>query len=267
MCSSRSSGKSTLHLLAARAQEAAASDRKSVVLKRIDCKPYAHLFGMKRAFVRNGTDHPADWFVLIGGLSGESGVQRPRMPRLVSIIGAEVPTADISSQLEAQIPRLRRYAHVLCRNPEDADELVQDCLYRALCKSRLFQPGSNLRAWLFTILHNLYVNSVRRDTRDNIKVPLDDVEPLLTERPAQGGGLTLRDLDRAMTRLSEEQRQVLLLVGLEVMSYDEVASILALPVGTVRSRLSRGREELRHMLDGEAPRPRHRDKRAGPRTR
>lgn len=163
---------------------------------------------------------------------------------------------DISSQLEAQIPRLRRYARVLCRDPERADELVQDCLYRALRKSHLFEPGSNLRAWLFTILHNLYVNSVRRSARENIKVPLEDVEPVLMDRPAQGGGLTLRDLGRAMTRLSEEQRQVLLLVGLEGMSYDEVASILDLPVGTVRSRLSRGREELRHMLDGEAPRPR-----------
>ncbi|HEV2547416.1 MAG TPA: RNA polymerase sigma factor [Stellaceae bacterium] len=160
--------------------------------------------------------------------------------------------------LAAQIPRLRRYARVLCRDPERADELVQDCLYRAIRKAHLFQPGSNLRAWLFTILHNLYVNAVRRGARESINVPLEDVEPVLMERPAQGGGLTLRDLGRAMTTLREEQRQVLLLVGLEGMSYDEVASILGVPVGTVRSRLSRGREELRHMLDGEAPLPRSR---------
>jgi len=159
---------------------------------------------------------------------------------------------DFGSKLEPQIPRLRRYARVLCHDPERADELVQDCLYRAIRKAHLFQPGSNLRAWLFTILHNLYVNSVRRSTRESINVPLEDVEPVLVERPAQGGGLTLRDLGRAMTRLTEEQRQVLLLVGLEGMSYDEVASILGLPVGTVRSRLSRGREELRRMLNGEA---------------
>jgi RNA polymerase sigma-70 factor, ECF subfamily len=163
---------------------------------------------------------------------------------------------DFGSKLETQIPRLRRYARVLCRDPDRADELVQDCLYRAIRKSHLFQPDSNLRAWLFTILHNLYVNSVRRGARESINVPLEDVESVLMERPAQGGGLTLRDLGRAMTRLTEEQRQVLLLVGLEGMSYDEVASILGVPVGTVRSRLSRGREELRHMLDGEVLRPR-----------
>jgi RNA polymerase sigma-70 factor, ECF subfamily len=167
----------------------------------------------------------------------------------------EAAVEDFGSKLEPQIPRLRRYARVLCRDPERADELVQDCLYRAIRKAHLFQPGSNLRAWLFTILHNLYVNSVRRGTRESINVPLEDVEPVLVERPAQGGGLTLRDLGRAMTRLTEEQRQVLLLVGLEGMSYDEVASILGLPVGTVRSRLSRGREELRRMLDGEMLRP------------
>jgi RNA polymerase sigma-70 factor, ECF subfamily len=178
------------------------------------------------------------------------------MPRSPSIIGTEAAVEDFGSQLETQIPRLRRYARVLCRDAERADELVQDCLYRAIRKSHLFQPGSNLRAWLFTILHNLYVNSVRRGTRESINVPLEDVEPVLMERPAQGSGLTLRDLGRAMTRLAEEQRQVLLLVGLEGMSYDEVASILGVPVGTVRSRLSRGREELRRMLDGEAPRPR-----------
>jgi RNA polymerase sigma-70 factor, ECF subfamily len=186
------------------------------------------------------------------------GIRRPAAENAASssIVRAETAMEDISSQLEVQIPRLRRYARVLCRDPERADELVQDCLYRALRKSHLFQPGSNLRAWLFTILHNLYVNSVRRGTRESVNVPLEDVEPVLMERPAQGGGLTLRDLDRAMTRLSEEQRQVLLLVGLEGMSYDEVASILGVPVGTVRSRLSRGREELHRMLDGEAPRPR-----------
>jgi RNA polymerase sigma-70 factor, ECF subfamily len=178
------------------------------------------------------------------------------MPRSRSIIGPEAMVEDFGNRLETQIPRLRRYARVLCRDPERADELVQDCLYRAIRKSHLFQPDSNLRAWLFTILHNLYVNSVRRGARESINVPLEDVEPVLMERPAQGGGLTLRDLGRAMTRLTEEQRQVLLLVGLEGMSYDEVAGILGVPVGTVRSRLSRGREELRHMLDGEAPRPR-----------
>jgi RNA polymerase sigma-70 factor, ECF subfamily len=165
---------------------------------------------------------------------------------------------DFGRLLEEQIPRLRRYARVLCHDPERADDLVQDTLCRALGKRHLFVPGSNMRAWLFTILHNLYVNSVRRGMREGRDVPIEDVEPILTEPPPQGGGLTLRDLDRAMDQLSEEQRQAILLVGLESMSYDEVASILDVPVGTVRSRLSRGRDELRQMLDGGAPRPHRR---------
>jgi RNA polymerase sigma-70 factor, ECF subfamily len=163
---------------------------------------------------------------------------------------------NFGSLLEEQIPRLRRYARVLCRDPERADDLVQDCLCRALRKRDLFVPGSNLRAWLFTIMHNLYVNSVRRGTRERDNVAIEQVESVLTEPPSQGGGLTLRDLERAMSHLSEEQQQIIVLVTLESMRYDEVANILDLPVGTVRSRLSRGREELRQMLDRGAPRPR-----------
>lgn len=162
---------------------------------------------------------------------------------------------DFASSLEPQIPRLRRYAHVLCRDRSKADDLVQDCLCRALTKGHLFQPGTNLRAWLFTIMHHLHVNAVRSSVRDGAAVPVDDVEALLTEPPAQGAGLTLRDLDRAMGKLSEEQRQVILLVGLEALSYDEVAMILDLPVGTVRSRLSRGREYLRKLLGYEPLKP------------
>jgi hypothetical protein len=104
------------------------------------------MFGMERLGY-------ATALCLIAGLP--RGIRRPAAENAAfsSIIGAEVAMADISSQIEAQIPRLRRYARVLCRDPDRADELVQDCLYRALRKSHLFQPGSNLRAWLFTILH------------------------------------------------------------------------------------------------------------------
>src|SRR5689334_13345587 len=111
---------------------------------------------------------------------------------------------NFGRRLEEQIPRLRRYARVLCRDPERADDLVQDTLCRALGKRHLFVSGSNLRAWLFTILHNLYVNSVRRGRREAGEVPIEQVESVLTEPPPQGGGITLRDLDRAMDRLSEE---------------------------------------------------------------
>ena len=176
------------------------------------------------------------------------------MPKRVSLryfFGRDYAVQDFARLLEAQIPRLRRYARALCRDRTAADDLVQDCLCRALTKGHLFQPGTNLRAWLFTMMHHLHVNTVRRGVRQGAAVPVDDVEPLLTEPPAQGGGLTLRDLDRAMGELSEEQRQVLLLVGLEAMSYEEVATILDLPVGTVRSRLSRGRERLRELIGYE----------------
>ena len=150
--------------------------------------------------------------------------------------------------LEAEIPRLRRYARALTRDATRADDLVQSCLARALAKSHLWQPGTDLRAWLFTILHNQHVNDVRRAVREGISVPMDDAAPVLTVPSTQGASLQLRDLDRAMARLPEEQRQVLLLVGLEGMRYEEVATVLDVPVGTVRSRLSRGRDMLRYLM-------------------
>jgi RNA polymerase sigma-70 factor (ECF subfamily) len=153
------------------------------------------------------------------------------------------------SLLQNEIPRLRRYARALTRDATRADDLVQSCLVRALAKSHLWQPGTDLRAWLFTILHNQHVNEVRRAVREGVNVPVEDVAPVLTVPSSQGASLQLRDLDRAMARLPEEQRQVLLLVGLEGMRYEEVALVLDVPVGTVRSRLSRGRDMLRHLMD------------------
>jgi RNA polymerase sigma-70 factor, ECF subfamily len=160
--------------------------------------------------------------------------------------------SDFGSLLEHEIPRLRRYARALTRDATRADDLVQSCLLRALAKSHLWQPGTDLRAWLFTILHNQHVNDVRRAVREGINIPVEDVAPVLTVPSTQGAALQLRDLDRAMARLPEEQRQVLLLVGLEGMRYEEVAAVLDIPVGTVRSRLSRGRDLLRHLLDMKA---------------
>lgn len=156
---------------------------------------------------------------------------------------------DFGQMLEQEIPRLRRYARALARDASRADDLVQNCLARALAKSHLWQPGTDLRAWLFTILHNQHVNDVRRAVREGISVPVDDVAPVLTVPSTQGSALRLRDLDRALGRLPEEQRQVLLLVGLEGMRYEEVAAVLNVPVGTVRSRLSRGRDMLRQLMD------------------
>jgi RNA polymerase sigma-70 factor (ECF subfamily) len=156
--------------------------------------------------------------------------------------------ADIHQGIEAEIPRLRRYARALARDIVAADDLVQDCLARALGKLHLWQEGTDLRAWLFTILHNQYVNQVRRAVREGTAVGLSETEPMLMRAPHQGKRLELRDLERAIAKLPEEQRSVILLVGLEGMRYEEVAEILDVPVGTVRSRLSRGRESLRRLM-------------------
>jgi RNA polymerase sigma-70 factor (ECF subfamily) len=156
--------------------------------------------------------------------------------------------ADTYSEIEAEIPRLRRYARALTRDVTAADDLVQDCLTRALGKLHLWQRGTDLRAWLFTILHNQYVNYVRRSVREGAAVGLTDSEQLLTCAPQQGHRLELRDLERAIAKLPEEQRSAILLVGLEGMRYEEVATVLDVPVGTIRSRLSRGREALRKLV-------------------
>ena len=156
---------------------------------------------------------------------------------------------DLAGLLEAEIPRLRRYARALTRDVTRADDLVQSCLMRAVQKQHLWQPGTDLRAWLFTILHNQNVNDVRRSAREGSSINIDDVsEVTLTTQSNAFAVLELRDLERALGKLATEQRQVILLVGLEGMRYDQVAEILAIPVGTVRSRLSRGRDQLRRLM-------------------
>jgi len=146
------------------------------------------------------------------------------------------------------IPRLRRYARALVGDRATADDLVQDTLERAWAKLHLYRRGTDLRAWLFTVMHNVHVNRVRA-TR-----PTDQLEeemPELAQRAAQGDALLVRDLDRAISRLPSEQRAVLLLVTLEEMSYETVARTLEIPIGTVMSRLSRAREKLRVMMLGQ----------------
>ena len=151
---------------------------------------------------------------------------------------------DFARLLEAEIPRLRRYARALTRDVTRADDLVQSCLARAVAKQHLWQPGTDLRAWLFTILHNQYVNDVRRSVREADTIELSEANAIAS--------LELRDLETALGKLQPEQREVILLVGLEGMAYEEVAAVLEIPVGTVRSRLSRGRDQLRLLMGMEA---------------
>jgi RNA polymerase sigma-70 factor (ECF subfamily) len=133
------------------------------------------------------------------------------------------------------------------QNSWEADDLVQVALLRALTKVHLWREGTDLRAWLFTIMHNEYVNSVRKSVRQGIMATLDDVT--VATMDTQSSRLRLRDLQRALDKLPAEQRQALLLVAVEDMKYEEVAEIVGVPVGTVRSRLSRGREALRALMD------------------
>jgi RNA polymerase sigma-70 factor, ECF subfamily len=158
--------------------------------------------------------------------------------------------SDFARLLETHIPQLRRYARALTRDLTRADDLVQSCLVRALDKQHLWQPGTNLRAWLFTILHNLHVNDTRCASREGVRVGDETARSIPAVGPNAVLSLELRDLERAIALLSEEQRQVILLVGLEGMPYETVASVLDIPVGTVRSRLSRGRHALRGMMEG-----------------
>jgi RNA polymerase sigma-70 factor (ECF subfamily) len=151
------------------------------------------------------------------------------------------------SQIEALIPRLRRYARVMVPDPIAADDLVQDSLAQALGKIHLWKNGTDLRAWLFTILHNRHISLARQAARQRRVVELQKFKPGSELLPSQIARLELRDLERAIARLPEEQRSLILLVGLEGMSYEEAASVVDLPVGTVRSRVSRGRETLRMM--------------------
>jgi RNA polymerase sigma-70 factor, ECF subfamily len=157
--------------------------------------------------------------------------------------------ANIHQQIEAELPRLRRYARALVRDVVGADDLVQDCLTRALGKLHLWREGTDLRAWLFTILHNQYVNHVRRSVRTGTTMTFAGMDLLLSQPANQAAGLELRDLDRALAQLIAEQREVILLIGLEGMSYCDASAVLGVPIGTVRSRLSRGRLALRELMD------------------
>lgn len=147
------------------------------------------------------------------------------------------------------IPRLRRYARALTGDRSRADDLVQDTLERALVKFHLWQPESDLRAWLFTIMHNVFVNQVR-SSLSGMTMALDDETVLPSMRATQSDRLEVRDLQQALLRVPEEQREVLLLVGIEQMTYEEAAGVLGIPIGTVMSRLSRARERLRALLAG-----------------
>ena len=155
-----------------------------------------------------------------------------------------------SSAILAEIPRLRRYARALLGDRAAADDLVQDTLERAWSRLHQWRAGSNMRAWLFGIMHNLRVDQLRRPRLSTQSIDADEFE--LQTRATQADALELRDLESALGHLADEQREILLLVALEEMSYADIASTLGIPIGTVMSRLSRGRERLRLIMEGQS---------------
>ena len=158
-------------------------------------------------------------------------------------------------EIESSVPALRRYARALTRNADRADDLVQDCIERAIRKQALWKPTGPLKAWLFRIPLNLYRNELRVARRRGEHVPVETllVEPAVA--PAQPGRLALREMSRAIDTLAAEQREALLLVVLEGMSYAEAADTIGVPIGTLMSRLGRARAALR-MLTGPGDEPR-----------
>lgn len=158
--------------------------------------------------------------------------------------------SDYLDEVMASVPALRRYARALTHDVERADDLVQDCLERAVRRQSLWRPTGPLKAWLFKVLVNIYRNDLRRERRRPTAEPLETmtVEPHVPE--SQTGQLALADMARAMQQLAPEQREALLLVVLEGLSYAEAAEVLDIPIGTLMSRIGRARAALRASSEG-----------------
>jgi RNA polymerase sigma-70 factor, ECF subfamily len=163
--------------------------------------------------------------------------------------------SDFLDEIEAAVPALRRYARALTRDIDRADDLVQDCLERAIRKRGLWQPTGPLKAWLFRMLLNIYRNQLRGQRRRGDHLTLDDMPSEPSTPAPQPGHIALAELGRAIERLPLEQREALLLVVLEGASYAEAADMLTIPIGTLMSRLGRARAALR-KLTGNIEEPR-----------
>ena len=158
----------------------------------------------------------------------------------------------IGEAMVAHVAALRRYALLLVGDGHEADDLVQEALTRVLLQTRAWRPVRDLRAYLFTTLHNIFIDNHRRQRNSRNDLDVSEVLDRIATPASQTDRLEWRDLVRALGKLPAEQREVVLLVGLEGMSYRDAARILGVPIGTVMSRLSRGREALRR-LTGRAP--------------
>jgi RNA polymerase sigma-70 factor (ECF subfamily) len=160
-------------------------------------------------------------------------------------------TRAFASALTAELPALRRFATALCGNPALADDMVQDCIERALTRGHEMREADKLGPWLRTILHNLFIDEVRKRKVRGTGIDVQDMaDDIALSTPADEGGL--RDLVAATGRLTDDHRRIIVLAGVESLSYREMATELALPIGTVMSRLARARAALRALLDDAA---------------
>jgi RNA polymerase sigma factor (sigma-70 family) len=157
--------------------------------------------------------------------------------------------SDLAAEIEPHIPALRRYAWGLVRNQEAADDLVQDCLERALGRRHLRRRDADMRAWLFTILRNVYLNNVRQRNRRGPHVEFQEADGQASSDGDGERNLIVRDALRALDDLPEEQRSLLLLIAVEDFSYQEAADLFGVPAGTIMSRLSRARANLRNLIE------------------
>jgi RNA polymerase sigma-70 factor (ECF subfamily) len=157
---------------------------------------------------------------------------------------------EFSAELAGELPHLRRFARALCGDASLADDLVQDCVERALTKSHLYDPSRPLRAWAYAILRNIFISGLRRSGRSAVVKTVDElVAGEDAVAPDQEDRLAVGSVASALDRLSAQHREVIVLVALEELSYRDVAEILGVPLGTVMSRLSRAREHLKQLLE------------------
>ena len=157
---------------------------------------------------------------------------------------------DLIRQAQDEMPSLYRFARSLTRNPAEADDLVQDCMERAVKNIHQFRPGTNLRSWLFTILSNLHKDECRKRARRGRHVSVDEYQDSIQDRPRQIDHLEVRNMAAAFSRLNRHDREVLILAGVRGMKYESIARRQHVAVGTVKSRLSRARQKLRTLMDG-----------------
>lgn len=164
--------------------------------------------------------------------------------------GGARPLDEIASLLEPQIPGLRRYAWALLRGDEAADDLVQDTLERAISRWHQRRQDGDLKAWLFAIQRNLFLNSLRQRRQRGLQVGVETLDQVAAPDGHADGSAGVKDILTGLDALPEEQRSVLLLVGVEDLSYEQAARVLDVPIGTVMSRLSRARERMRRFMEG-----------------